>query len=141
MIATQELTKKYQDVLALDHLNLVVEFSLPPGCPPVQADEATVTLGFRGTAFEPEVFVGDGNLEVGEETERVLSRCTKLEGAGGVWRMADLARVWGASARKLLVAVRVGHTEEGKKLTANSTANFHLWQVRDLDLELKGTVR
>ena len=25
MIATQELTKKYQDVLALDHLNLVVE--------------------------------------------------------------------------------------------------------------------
>ena len=47
----------------------------------------------------------------------------------------------GASSRKLLVAVRVAHTEEGRRLTANSTANFHLWQVRDLDLELKGTVR
>ena len=120
---------------------IVVEFSLPPGCPPVQADEATVTMGFRGTAFLPEVFVGDGELEVGEETERALTRWTKVAGTGGGWRMADVARVWGASSRKLLVAVRIAHTEEGRRLTSNSTANFHLWQVRDLDLELKGTVR
>ena len=119
----------------------MAEFALPPGCPPFEAEEATVSFGFRGTAFFPEVFVGAGDLEATEATERMLARFQKVENVGGVWRIPSLAKVWGPQARKLLVAVRVEHTDEGKRLTVSPTANFHLWQVRDLDLELRGTVR
>ena len=120
---------------------IVAEFALPPGCPNFEAEEATVSFGFRGAAFFPEVLVGPGDSEIAEEAGRMLARFQKVENVGGVWRIPSLAKVWGPQARKLLVAVRVEHTDEGKRLTVSPTANFHLWQVRDLDLELRGTVR
>ena len=46
-----------------------------------------------------------------------------------------------AKSRRVVVVVRVVHSEEGKKIALNPNVNFHTWQVRDLDLELKGTVR
>jgi hypothetical protein len=117
--------------------HLAVEFSLPPGCPPLTARETTVHFEFRGAAFESEVHVAPGDFPLQGEIGLLLPRMTKL--AGGLpARVPEPERFLQPGQRSVLVVVSIRHSAEGKRLGHSMNPNLHTWQVRHLDLELKG---
>ncbi len=116
---------------------VAVEFSLPAGCPPLTAQEVTVQFEFRGTAFQPEIYVAPGDFELQGEMTRLFPRMEKLPTTRPA-RVPDPGRFLRPGTRSLIVVVNVTHTEEGKRLGTTINPNLHTWQVRHLDLELKG---
>lgn len=117
---------------------LLVEFSLPAGCPDVNAQELVVHFEFRGAAFAPEVYVASGDFTVQGEAAKLLPRMEKLAPAAP-WRVPSPGRFLRAGSRSIIVAVNVAHSAEGKRLDHTVNQNLHPWQLRNLDLELKGT--
>lgn len=117
--------------------HLGIEFTLPPGCPPLEARELTIHFEFRGAAFEPAIHVAPGDFPLQGEIGQLLSRMTKLP-AGLPARVPEPGRLLGAGRRSVLVVVSVAHSAEGKRLGHSMNPNLHTWQVRHLDLELKG---
>jgi len=117
--------------------HLAVEFSLPPGCPPLEAREMTVQFEFRGAAFQTEIHVAPGDVSLQGEIGLLLPRMTRLA-AGLPARVPEPQRFLGAGRRSVLVVVSVTHSAEGRRLGQSMNPNLHTWQVRHLDLELKG---
>ena len=116
---------------------LGIEFTLPPGCPTLTAQEMTVHFEFRGAAFEPELHVAPGDFPLQGEIGSLLPRMTKLP-ADLPARVPEPQRFLGAGRRSVLVVVSVAHSAEGKRIGQSMNPNLHTWQVRHLDLELKG---
>jgi len=119
--------------------HLAVEFSLPAGCPPVEAKEMTIHFGFRGAAFEPEVFVAPGDFVLPEDVEHAVSRMTRLTGAAPL-KVLEPVRFLRPPSRSMMVVVRVAYSAAGRKLDLQINPNIHVWQLRDLDMEVKGTL-
>jgi hypothetical protein len=69
---------------------------------------------------------------------QLVARMEKIPG-GLPARVPDPGRFLPAGARSVIVVVNVAHTAEGKRLGTTFNQNLHTWQIRDLDLELKGT--
>ncbi len=116
---------------------VVVEFTLPAGCPALAARELTVHFEFRGAAFQPAVFIAPGDFPVQGEVAQLLPRMEKVPAANPL-RVPEPARFLSAGKRSLLVVVSVAHSAEGKRIGTLMNPNLHTWQIRDLDLELKG---
>ncbi len=119
---------------------VAVEFILPAGCPALTAQELTVHFEFRGAAFQPEIYISPGDFELQGEVGRMLPRMTKIPATLPA-RVPDPARFLRPGTRSVLVVVNVAHNEEGKRLGNMINPNLHTWQVRNLDLELKGVVQ
>ncbi len=117
---------------------VAIEFSLPPGCPTLEAREMTVHFEFRGTAFQPELYVAPGNFDMQGDIARLVARMEKISTPLPA-RVPDPGRFVHAGARSVIIVVNVTHTAEGKRLGTTMNPNLHTWQIRDLDLELKGT--
>ncbi len=117
---------------------VAVEFSLPPGCPTLEAREMTVHFEFRGAAFQPEIYMAASDFDLQGDMVQLVARMEKIPG-GLPARVPDPARFLRAGARSVIVVVNVAHTAEGKRLGTTFNQNLHTWQIRDLDLELKGT--
>ena len=117
---------------------LAVEFSLPAGCPELTAQELTIHFGFRGTAFEPQVFVAPGNFSLPDTLARLPTGMEKLSGTSPL-RVPQPERFLHAGLHSVLVVVRLDYSAAGKRIGSQMNPNIHTWQVRDLDLELKGT--
>lgn len=118
---------------------VAVEFSLPAGCPNLVAQELAVHFEYRGTAFEPEVFIAPGNVIIPEDHRTVLPRIAKLGGSPPL-RVPNPERFLGAGQRSIVVFIRISHSAEGKRIGLMSNPDLHVWQIRNLDLELKGTL-
>ena len=120
--------------------NLAIEFSLPAGCPDLVAQELTLHFEYRGTAFEPEVFIGPGGVSVPEDTRTALQPgLTKLAGPMPA-RVPNPERLLRPGQRSVVVVLRVNASAEGKRIGFMSNPDLHVWQIRNLDLELKGTI-
>jgi hypothetical protein len=120
--------------------NLAIEFSLPAGCPDLVAQELTLHFEYRGTAFEPEVFIGPGGVSVPEDTRTALQPgLTKLTGPMPA-RVPNPERLLRPGQRSVVVVLRVNASAEGKRIGFMSNPDLHVWQIRNLDLELKGTI-
>ncbi|MBM3877811.1 MAG: hypothetical protein FJ386_14030 [Verrucomicrobia bacterium] len=119
--------------------HLAVEFTLPAGCPALHAQELTVHFEFRGAAFEPDVFVAPGDFKLPEDVEHAVSRMERV-GTSSPLRVPDPARFLHAGVRSVFVVVRVAYSAEGRKLDLQINPNIHTWQLRELDLEVKGLV-
>jgi hypothetical protein len=117
---------------------VALEFSLPPGCPALTAQELTVHFEFRGAAFQPAVYVAAGDFDIQGEMQKLFARMEKLSATPPA-RVPEPGRFLKAGARSVIVVVDVSHSAEGKKLGTSMNPNLHTWQLRDLDLELKGT--
>ncbi|KAF0172061.1 MAG: hypothetical protein FD161_4152, partial [Limisphaerales bacterium] len=117
---------------------VVVEFSLPPGCPALTAQELTVHFEFRGAAFQPEIYVAAGDFDLQGDLVQLLPRMERISATPPA-RVPDAGRFLRTGRRSVIVAVNVTHTAEGKRLGTTVNQNLHTWQIRDLDLELKGT--
>lgn len=117
---------------------ILVEFSLPAGCPAVNAQELAVHFEFRGAAFQPEFYLAPGDFVVQGEVAKLLPRMQKLAATPPL-RVTDPGRFLRAGGRTIIVAVDVAHSAEGKRLDHTMNQNLHTWQLRNLDLELKAT--
>ncbi|NQU11677.1 hypothetical protein HQ590_12860 [bacterium] len=116
-----------------------VEFRLPDGCPPLHVEEATVHLQFRGSAFAPVVLVAPA--------DRVTTANNLLEGyrqltGSPPWRLSRADRDWfDPQTRSLTLAVRVDAAPGMAGTGEAMLLGLSQWQVRELDVELKGSVR
>lgn len=119
---------------------VALEFSLPPGCPSLTAQELTVHFEFRGAAFQPAVYVAQGDFNMQGELQQFLARMEKISATPPV-RVPEPSRFLKAGARSVIVLVDIAYSAEGKKLGTSMNPNLHTWQLRDLDLELKGTTQ
>ncbi|MFM8471762.1 MAG: hypothetical protein ACKODH_17665, partial [Limisphaerales bacterium] len=117
---------------------VAVEFSLPPGCPALVAQELTVHFEFRGAAFQPEVFLVPGDFDLHGDLLQLLPRMERV-GATPPVRVPEPGRFLRPGARSFIVVVAITHSAEGKRLGQSMNPNLHVWQLRDLDVELKGT--
>ena len=118
--------------------HIAVEFSLPAGCPSLNAQEMTVHFGYRGAAFEPDVFIAPADFKLPEDVEHSVSRMEKVAGSPPL-RVPNPSRFLHAGQRSVIVVVRIGLSAEGRRLDLQINPNIHTWQLRDLDLDLKGT--
>ncbi len=118
--------------------HIAVEFSLPPGCPALTAQELTVHFEFRGAAFQAEVFVAPVNADLTGDLAQVLPRLERL-GATPPLRVPEPGRFVRPGSHSVTVVVNIAHSAEGKQFGTSMNPNLHVWQLRDLDLELKGT--
>lgn len=119
---------------------IAVEFTLPAGCPALTVQELTVHFEFRGTAFQPEIHLAPGDFDLQGEVARLLPRMTKIP-ASLPARAPDPGRFLRPGTRSMLVVVNVMHNEEGRRLGTTINPNLHTWQIRNLDVELKGTMQ
>ena len=119
---------------------VAIEFSLPPGCPTLTAQELTVHFEFRGAAFQPSLFVAPGDLDLQGELNQMLARMERVS-APPPARVPEPSRFLKPGARSVIVVVDVAYSAEGKKLGTSINPNLHTWQLRNLDLELKGTTQ
>lgn len=117
---------------------VAVEFSLPLGCPAMVAQELMVHFEFRGASFLPELYVAGNDLDLQGDLAQLVARMERIPG-GLPARVPKPERFLYAGARSLIVLVNVAHSAEGKRLGTSMNPNLHTWQIRDLDLELKGT--
>jgi len=117
---------------------VALEFHLPPGCPALTAQELTVHFEFRGAAFQAEVYVVPGDFDLRGDFAQLLPRMERLGSTPPV-RVPEPGRFLRPGSRSVIVVVNIGHSAEGKKLGSAMNPNLHVWQLRDLDLELKGT--
>ena len=117
---------------------VAVEFSLPPGCPELTAQELAVHFEFRGAAFQAEVFVAPVGFDLSGDLLQLLPRLERL-GATTPLRVPEPGRFVRPGTRSVTVVVNVAYSAEGKQLGITMNPNLHVWQLRDLDLELKGT--
>jgi len=119
---------------------VALEFSLPPGCPSLTAQELTVHFEFRGAAFQPAVYVAQGDFNMQGELQQFLPRMEKISATPPA-RVPEPSRFLKAGARSVIVLVDITYSAEGKQLGTSMNPNLHTWQLRDLDLELKGTTQ
>lgn len=117
---------------------IALEFSLPPGCPALVAQELTVHFEFRGAAFLPELYLAPGNLDLQGDLLKLLPRMERISTTPPV-RVPEPGRFLSAATRSVIVVVNVAQSAEGKRIGTSVNPNLHIWQLRDLDLELKGT--
>ena len=108
---------------------ILVEFTLPAECPNLRVEEANVIVDFQGSAFQCAVQLrppGSGEIP---------SRQPALTG-GPVYPIAAPGLWYDPVRRSFTVAIDVtaGHPEQLDQLAVN------YWQIRELDLELGGTV-
>lgn len=116
---------------------LLLEFGLPPDCPDLAIEEALVHLTFRGAAYVPQVLVGPAGHPLSEE-DNDLTGFERLTGSAP-YRIPTPARFFDRHRRSFLLAVQVNAAagdDENAELAGLST-----WQIRELDLSLKGAVR
>lgn len=117
---------------------VALEFSLPPGCPALTAQELTVHFEFRGAAFQTEVHLVPGDFDLRGDLLQLLPRMERV-GATPPVRVPEPGRFLHPGLRSVIVVVNITHSAEGKRLGSSMNPNLHVWQLRDLDLELKGT--
>lgn len=114
---------------------VLAEFTLPDGCPNLAIQAATVSVIFRGDAYQAEVLIAPPDLNTFDETN--LSRWQRLPG-GPTYNVTDAARYFRTATRSFVVAVDVS-SQTGEGLPV-STSLKH-WQIRDLDIQLTGAVK
>jgi hypothetical protein len=116
---------------------IVAEFALPPGCPDLTAQELTIHLQFRGSAFRPEVLAAPAGATLNTDD---LHGFEALPG-GDTYHVDQPARFLDGRARRVVIAVRVQSAARGSLSTENVALGLNHWQIRDFDVALKGTVR
>ncbi len=114
---------------------VLVEFQLPPGCPDLRVEEATLFVAFRATAFESRVSIAPRELVT--EVEPNTATFTRLTGDGPGYRLPQPARFYNPDTRSFLVAVEIEPLRRPAAGEAWQTS-VNYWQIRDLDLEVKG---
>lgn len=119
-------------------ITVVVEFTLPAGCPALDVQEATLVCEFRGSAFRPRLSVAPATV-TGDDPEN-LAGWVALSG-GPVYAVPQPARFWNPATQRLLVAVEVESAAGEGALAENVLMGLSSWQIRELDLELKGALR
>jgi hypothetical protein len=114
---------------------VLVEFRLPPGCPDLRVEEATLIVAFRATAFAARVSVAPKELVTAAEPN--TATFVPLAGDGPRYRLPQPARCYNPATRSILVAVEI---EPIRRPTAGETwqTSVNYWQIRDLDIEVKG---
>lgn len=117
---------------------VALEFSLPPGCPTLTAQELTVHFEFRGAAFQAEFYVIPSDFDLRGDLAQLLPRMERI-GATPPLRVPEPGRFVRPGSRSVTVVASITHSAEGKRLGSSMNPNLHVWQLRDLDLELKGT--
>jgi hypothetical protein len=118
-------------------VELVVEFSLPAGCPDWEPTEAQLHLEFRGSAFRPTVRVAPAGDDDGETD---VSRWEALPGESP-YRLRQPARYYQAATRRFVVAVSVEAADGSARMTENALLGLSRWQIRECELEAKGVTR
>jgi hypothetical protein len=118
-------------------LELVLEFSLPAGCPDWEPTEARLHLEFRGSAFRPTVRVAPAG-DAASETD--VSRWDVLPGESP-YRLPVPARYYQAAMRRFVVAVRVEAADLSARAMENTLLGLSRWQIRECELEAKGVTR
>ncbi|MCG3148445.1 MAG: hypothetical protein PCFJNLEI_01888 [Verrucomicrobiae bacterium] len=99
---------------------ILAEFSLPAACPDLQITSAKIIVNFRGSAFRH-------NVQIQSADER---RHTALTGD----TIPNPAQWYDPATRSLTVKVEI----EPVGLAESAAVNY--WQIRELDLEIGGTV-
>ncbi len=114
---------------------LLVEFKLPPGCPALRIEEATVIVAFRASAFVSRVSIAPRELVTAAEPDS--SRFVWLAGDGPRYQLREPERFYNPASRSFLVAVDIEPIRRQSAGEAWQTS-INYWQVRDLDMQLKG---
>jgi hypothetical protein len=117
---------------------IALEFSLPPGCPALAAQDMAVHFEFRGAAFQPEFYIAPGDFDLQGDLLRLLPRMERISTTSPA-RVSDPGRFLRVGGRSVILVVNVAQSAEGKRLGTTVNQNLHTWQLRNLDLELKGT--
>ena len=116
---------------------LVLEFSLPAGCPDLEPSEATFYLEFRGSAFRPTVRVAPPGAS---DDDAATGRWLPLAG-GPTYRLAQPGKYYNPATRSIVFAVSVDSASATARATENAMLGLSSWQIRDCDLEVKGVSR
>jgi hypothetical protein len=111
----------------------IAEFALPPEFPPLHLDEARAVVAFRGSAFHCRVEM----LPPGATGVTTPKRKSPPALAGGpVYNIAEPNQWFDQARQSLTMAVTI-EPNDPVSLTG-SAVNY--WQIRELDLEIGGTV-
>ena len=109
---------------------VVVEFSLPLECPNLRVETAAVIVDFHGSAFQCHVqLLPPGQSEITPQ---------KPAWSGGpVYPVAEPEKWFDPQRRSFTVGIEI--TSVSTELLQQMAVNY--WQIRELDLELGGTVQ
>jgi hypothetical protein len=110
-------------------VNLLVEFSLPAGCPDLRVESARVFLEFRGTGSRAEVRVlpvGATGVNSGVVlTDGIIPRPTEF---------------FDARTRSFTLGINVGPLTATPAGEINLVTALREWQIRELDMEITGVI-
>ncbi len=109
---------------------IVVEFSLPPECPNLRVETAAVIVDFHGSAFQCHV------QPLLPGSSEMTAQKPALSG-GPVYPVAEPEKWFDPQRRSFTVGIDI--TSVSTELLQQMAVNY--WQIRELDLELGGTVQ
>jgi hypothetical protein len=100
--------------------NLIAEFSLPADCPDLRITSAKVFVNYRGSAFRHRVLIQSAD----DRRQAPLTGET----------VSDPAQWFDPATRSFTVKVEI------EPVSLEDAAAVNYWQVRELDMEIGGTV-
>ncbi len=109
---------------------LEIDFVLPAGWPDLVIDQARVSLEFRGSAFRPQIAL----RPVGGGSAVVLT-------GDPPYTIPEPARFYDQTTRSLRLVLRVESGVSGSRMAETAMLGLTNWQVREVDVELEGTVQ